>query len=298
MAAPVGLCAQIACIWEATARKPGNVHRYCDFADTTYLDFILSATAVAPVLDAAARLPVGDTVLHAIRATRQVVKSNTNLGIVLLLAPLCAAPPEEELDAGVRRKLEGLTVEDARAVYEAIRLAHPGGLGQAPEQDVSAEPTESLRHVMTRAADRDLVARQYANAFREVFQVGLPAFRRGLEMGAGLEPAIIACHLELMATHPDTLIARKRGRAEAEESWRRASVVLQTGGPFTASGRTALQDFDVWLRAEGNARNPGTTADLVTASLFAALRDELVRLPPSMPWNDRADPRVQFSTYA
>ena len=89
---PIGLCAQLACILEATARKPGNVHRYADFADATYLDFLLSAAAIAPVMEQAPRRRVGETVLRAVRATRRVVATNTNLGTILLLAPLAAVP--------------------------------------------------------------------------------------------------------------------------------------------------------------------------------------------------------------
>ena len=42
-ALPVGLCAQLACVLEATARKPGNVHRFADFDDVSYLDFVTAA---------------------------------------------------------------------------------------------------------------------------------------------------------------------------------------------------------------------------------------------------------------
>ena len=58
----IGLCAQIACIWEATARKPGNVHRFRDFDDSSYLDFLLSAAAIAPILAKASQRRVGATV--------------------------------------------------------------------------------------------------------------------------------------------------------------------------------------------------------------------------------------------
>jgi triphosphoribosyl-dephospho-CoA synthase len=283
----IGLWVQLACVWEATARKPGNVHRFQDFEDVTYLDFVLSAAAIAPVLAAAPGRRLGETVRKAVRATRRVVGTNTNLGIILLLAPLACVPLGEELRPGVERVLRELDVADARAVYEAIRLAAPGGLGRAPEQDVAAEPTLPLRAVMALAAGRDLVARQYADGFRAVFDEGVPALRRGLEQAQALEPAIIACHLHLLATFPDSLIARKRGRAEAEEVVARARRIRDAGGPHTAAGRKALAELDAWLRAEGHARNPGTTADLVTASLFVALRAGVIPLPLSFPWIGR-----------
>src|SRR5262245_36472416 len=123
-----GQCAQLACQWEVTARKAGNVHRQRDFPGLTYADFRASAAAIVPAFDRAPSQRVGQTVLDAIRATRTVVSTNTNLGIVLLLAPMAAVPPEQPLADGLAQVLDRLTVEDARLVYEAIRLAAPGGM--------------------------------------------------------------------------------------------------------------------------------------------------------------------------
>jgi triphosphoribosyl-dephospho-CoA synthase len=281
--ARVGLLAQVACLWEATARKPGNVHRYCDFSDVTYLDFALSAAAIAPVLDRATERRVGETILDAVRATRQVVGSNTNLGIILLLAPLTAVPESDDLRAGLVRVLDRLDVEDARLVYEAIRLARPGGLGQATQQDVADEPTLSLHEVMALAAERDLVARQYAIGFREVFDEGVPALLAGLERAGSLEGGIVLGFLHLLAIHPDSLVARKCGPEIAAEASRRTREVLEAGWP--ASGWDVFHAFDAWLRADGNRRNPGTTADLTTACLFVSLRQGRITLPSQLPWS-------------
>lgn len=286
---PIGVCAQLACIWETSARNPGNAHRFHDFADATYVDFLASAAAVAPWLESACQRRVGETVLEAVRATRQVVTANTNLGTVLLLAPLAAVPVAEPLRPGLGRVLEGLTVADTHAVYEAIRLANPAGLGRVPHEDVHEEPTHDLRYVMALAAERDLVARQYSNGFREVFDEGVPAFLRGLEHTGTLEQALIYCHLHLMAQYPDSLIARKRGLAEAEEAGHRAASVLQQGWPRSASGQAALRELDHWLRAVERGRNPGTTSDLVTASLFVALREGIMELPSRIPWSAGCD---------
>jgi triphosphoribosyl-dephospho-CoA synthase len=279
-----GTCAQLACIWEATARKPGNVHRYCDFADVTYLDFLTSAGAIAPILDRASTRRVGATVLDGICATRRVVATNTNLGILLLLAPLAAVPQGEEMRRGVDNVLSQLDVADARAVYQAIRLASPGCLGRVSEQDVADEPTQTLREVMALAAGRDLVARQYANGFREIFEIGLPALERGLRGTRTLESAIIFCHLSLLAELGDSLIARKRGPAEAETARVWARRLLDERWPHTSASREGLAEFDAWLRAEGHSRNPGTAADFVTACLFVALREDRITLPPAYPW--------------
>jgi len=280
----IGLYAQVACVWEASARKPGNVHRYRDFEDSGYVDFLVGAAAAGRALEGAGGRPVGQTVLEGVRHTRRVAGNNTNLGVLLLLAPLAKAAAAEGVRAGLPPVLDALDVADAAAVYEAIRLAKPAGLGRVPEQDVHAEPTQALREVMALAADRDLVARQYAGGFREVFDEGVPALLRGLEETGSLEGAILFCHLQLLAAHPDSLIARKRGPAEAEEASRRARRVLDEGWPGASAGRAALDDLDAWLRAEGHARNPGTTADLVAACLFVALAEGSIELPPRYPW--------------
>lgn len=280
----IGLHAEVACIWEATARKPGNVHRYRDFEDTSYVDFLLSAAVVGRLMASAGESRIGVTVFEGIRLARHVVHTNTNLGILLLLAPLAKAAAGTGVRHGLEPVLDGLDTEDASLVYAAIRQAKPGGLGRVPEQDVREKPTQSLRAVMALAADRDLVARQYANGFREVLDEGVPALLAGLEETASLEGAIVACHLGLLAKHGDSLIARKRGPAEAAEAARRARQVRDAGWPHAAGAAAALAGLDTWLRAEGHGRNPGTTADLVAACLFVALHEGSIQLPPRYPW--------------
>jgi triphosphoribosyl-dephospho-CoA synthase len=269
-----------ACRLEATARKPGNVHPEAAFADLSYGDFLASAAAAARGLGRARELGVGASVEAAIEATRRVVVTNTNLGISLLIAPLAAVPREQSLRAGIGAVLDRLTVEDAAAVYRAIRLAGPGGLGEASEQDVSVEPTLTLRMVMQLAADRDRVARQYAFGFDDVLDfAGAELQSWWSRVNGDWERSVIGLHLSLLAAFPDSLIARKCGRAVAEEASRRAGEVLHGGWPDQSRGGESVAHFDAWLRADGHRRNPGTTADLVAATLFAVLRDGLLPLP-------------------
>jgi triphosphoribosyl-dephospho-CoA synthase len=263
---------------EVTARKPGNVHRFADLTGLHFVEFVLSATAIVDPLDRAAATGVGRAVLHAIEATRRVVSTNTNLGIVLLLAPLAAVADDAPLAEGVEAVLASTTVDDARDVYRAIRLAQPGGLGEVADQDVAREPTISLRSVMGLAAERDSIARQYANGFQQVFGEALPTLRASLNAGLPLETAIIFSYLKLLARYPDSLIARKYGPAGAHKVSRRAAELLDAGWPVERDADVLLEAFDSWLRHPVNRFNPGTTADLVTAALYAALRDGIVNL--------------------
>jgi triphosphoribosyl-dephospho-CoA synthase len=280
-----GQLANIACVWEATARKPGNVHPGASFSDLTYLDFVLSATAIGESIRLGLRSSVGQAVWGSTFQTHHTVGKNTNLGIILLLAPLASVSELLRLSNGLQLVLNHLTVDDTKAAYEAIRLAKPGGLGDAPEQDVRSEPTVTLLEAMRLAADRDLIARQYANNYADVFDLGVPAFTDAFAKYGSVEAAVIACQLAWMAAFPDSLIARKRGLEVAEDVQRRVQHVLSLGGLDTPEGRRAGVELDAHLRSDGNKLNPGTTADLVAACLFVALREN--KVTPSAPfrWN-------------
>ncbi len=187
-----GRLAQLACLLELTARKPGNVHRGADLPHLHFTDFLLSATAIAGPLDRASAIGVGPAVVAAIEATRKVVRTNTNLGIVLLLAPLAAVPAGIDLADGIESVLAATTVEDARQVYRAIRLAQAGGLGEVRDQDVTTEPTISLRAAMDLAANRDSIALQYANGFREVLREVEPVIAGAFKQASRSKPRLWA----------------------------------------------------------------------------------------------------------
>jgi triphosphoribosyl-dephospho-CoA synthase len=269
--------AQLACVLEASAEKPGNVTPSHDFDDTSYEDMLRSGIALGPELGRAGERGVGETVLAAVRASRGAAGANTNLGIALLLAPLARAAlgggPHRERLADVLRTL---TVDDARDAYEAIRLAGAGGLDEPVEHDVRDEPHVTLREAMAAAAQRDAVAGEYVTDYSVTFELGLPALAEALDDRLRPRDAIVELALRLLAAVPDTLIARKRGADAADRVTAGAREVLAAGGVRSARGRTALAEFDASLRRDGNALNPGTTADLVTAVLFVALlRDVL-----------------------
>jgi triphosphoribosyl-dephospho-CoA synthase len=272
--------ATLACVWEVSAPKPGNVHRGADFEDVTYLDFIASAVVAGPIIARAGEWGVGRAVLEAVHATREIAGSNTNLGTLLLFAPFAAVPEGVELADGVGDVLRNLTFDDTRHVYEAIRISSAGGLGRTDEADVFDDPPTNLHLVeaMQLAAQRDLVARQYTNQFADVFQGPAAWIEEGQGRRWPLATAIVHAHLRQLAKEPDSLILRKCGMPTAKEASDRAASVLDAGMPGAAPFDDALGDFDFWLRSDGHRRNPGTTADLIAAGLFVLLREGRVKL--------------------
>lgn len=273
-AAVVVAAAQLACLLEVSAPKPGNVSPDSAFRDATYEDFLASAVAIGPALAAAGERPLGATIRAAVEATARWVPSNTNLGLVLLLAPLARAalrPGHDPLRARLAATLAETTVADAADTYAAIRLAAPGGLGRADEQDVGHPPTASLRAVMALAADRDAVAREYASDFETTFVLGAPVLDRARAEGLSWRDAVVEVYLTLLAAAPDTHIARKLGGDAAASVQRRARATLDAGGVRTPAGLEAVAALDRALRDEANTLNPGATADLTGAAIYVVL---------------------------
>jgi triphosphoribosyl-dephospho-CoA synthase len=272
--ARIAAAATLACALEVSAEKVGNVTPTRRVADMCFDDFALSAQALGAAVARAAPGRVGRTVYDAVAATRRVAPSNTNLGMALLFAPLAAAARGPGA-GGLRRRLgavlRGLTVDDARWAYRAIRLARPGGLGESREAPVARRPSITLGEAMRLAAGRDAVAAEYARGFAVTFDVALVALRRALAGGLSLLDAIAQAHLEVLARVPDTLIGRKAGAAAAAAIAIRARAAVQAGGVRTPRGRAAAGRLDRVLRLGGNRFNPGTSADLVAAALFVWL---------------------------
>jgi triphosphoribosyl-dephospho-CoA synthase len=280
----LGQLAQLACAWEVLARKPGNVCPGHEFPDLTVDDFLKSAAAIAPVLEQAPFQPLGLTILRSIEATRKVVQTNTNLGIVLLLAPLASVPLDQPLQPNLARVLAQTTIEDARHVYQAIRLAQPGGLGKVAEQDIAGEPTLPLRAVMALAQKRDAIAAQYVTDFKTVIDLVAWDLNRRAAKCACLERVIIETQLFLLRHGGDDLIRRKLGDTAGNYPMR--ALRLLESGLDTPAAHAMFLEFDAYLRADNHARNPGTTADLLAAGLFVALRERQIALDVPFAWHE------------
>src|SRR3954470_5717071 len=151
MTVPAAIAAAFvaACRDELAAPKPGNVHVFADGHRMSVDDFMRSADAAAEPLTMPGA-SVGRRILDAVEATRAAVGTNTNLGIILLCAPLAAAAAVATMDLRVALAdvLESLNIEDAILAFRAIALASPGGLGHADRHDVHAPATVTLRQAM------------------------------------------------------------------------------------------------------------------------------------------------------
>lgn len=262
-----------ACRMDVVAFKPGNVSLWAAGHAMQAQDFLDSARVAVPCLTDRG-LGVGARIEGAVRATMAAVGCNTNLGIVLLLAPLARAAEEgsaDDLRARLTAVLGALDQADAAACFRAICVASPAGLGEVAEGDVHGTAHMSLIDAMQLAAVRDRIAAAYVSGYREIFELGVPVLRQARQRWRSLAWATTACYLHLLGAAPDTHIARKWGNALAEEVSTRARAV-ESALKACENPRTAvahLRAFDDELKSRGV--NPGTSADLTVACVAVLL---------------------------
>ena len=263
-----------ACRAELQALKPGNVHVFAPGHGMNIHHFERAAAAAAPWI-AEPSLKVGARILRATDASFGVTGLNTNLGIVLLSAPLAKAAAEVDVGTGLRRRLADilsmLDEDDANNAFEAIRLVNPAGLGNVEKGDVSLpNPRLTLIEAMHLAKDRDRIANAYVTAFEDIFDFALPAFTEARALTECFSLAVSTLHMGLLAAFEDSHIARKHGIAAARSVQERALELQHHWRPVvTPKSFEHLRDFDTKLKEIG--LNPGTTADFVVATIFCGL---------------------------
>ncbi|HEY7986417.1 MAG TPA: triphosphoribosyl-dephospho-CoA synthase [Methylophilaceae bacterium] len=257
-----------ACLAELEAIKPGNVHVFADGHGMTVGDFAKAARGASEEI-ARQGLTVGQRIDQAVAASWDLTRCNTNLGIILLAAPLIQSAQTGE---PLPQILQSLTVEDAALAFHAIQRANPAGLGKVDQYDVnskSSKPLCTLYRAMQVAAGRDRVAFQYAYDYADVFNTGIPTYQQALERWNNATWALTATYLTFLAELPDSHVARKYGEASANQVQQDAiphlAALQACENPKIYLGELLKFDADLKQRKI----NPGTSADLTVATLLA-----------------------------
>lgn len=271
-----------ACLAELEALKPGNVHIFADGHGMQVQDFIKSAEASAPVLcddDQFGSRTLGQRILAALEATDANVGCNTNLGIILLVAPVVQAAlqyPQLSLQTALQQVLQETTVADAAHVYAGIRLVKPAGMGQREEHDVSQSPQITLLAAMQLAARHDMVACQYVEGYAQVWKQALPLYASCIERWQRPAWALTAVYLYWLSSVPDSHIARKYGEAIAlnvqQTAAHHAQALMALDNP--KNYMPVLLQWDQSLKQAGI--NPGTSADLTVITAMLSILSQPV----------------------
>ncbi len=279
--ARIAQCFKSACMAEIEALKPGNVHIFADGHGMTVQDFIDSADAVSQVI-VVPDLSLGQRILYSVQATQKAVGCNTNLGIILLCAPMVQAiltPVNTNFHSNLMHVLQQSTIEDAQLAFTAIALANPAGLGEAEQYDVRKYDMHqtancTLLQAMQAAAHRDLIAAQYSNNFDAIFNLGLPLFNQASHLHRSWITTKL--YLTFLSTFADSHIKRKHGAKVAADIQQQAKQHLTAfnllDNPKRYQGKLLAWDHQL----KQTQINPGTSADLTVAVLFADALNNLM----------------------
>ena len=272
---------QQACEVELQAFKPGNVSVYADGHDMTVADFRLSAKVSAVPL-CNPDYSLGEKIFYAVKATREAVFCNTNLGIILLCAPLIEAmslkQSNDTLRQALNRVLTTTTIEDAEWVFKAIMLASPGGLGRSDEQDVSEKPSENLTEAMRLASEKDRIASQYVTDYQDIFDFAVLIYYNAISKLVNRSWAAVSVYAGLLCQFPDSHIERKYGSQYTEmiagKMCHLSNQLSEIENPEDAL--PLLYSIDQELKAKD--LNPGTMADMTVATVFTVFLEDVIKL--------------------
>ena len=259
-----------ACEVELQAFKPGNVSVFSDGHDMSVEDFRKSyEVSATPLCEKTYSL--GKKIFYATKATREAVGCNTNLGIILLCAPLIRAVqnyPDLKLRDGLARVLNSTTIDDANWTFQAISLAKPGGLGEVEKQDVSQNATVTLQAAMQLACEKDRVALQYVSDYKDIFDCGVLSYTHAFNRWHKKSWAAVAVYANFLCQFPDSHIERKFG---SRYSARVKQMMLQLSNELSVIDdpeqvKPLLYQMDTELKSHG--LNPGTSADLTVTTVL------------------------------
>jgi triphosphoribosyl-dephospho-CoA synthase len=290
----IAKAAQIASVLEVSGHpKPGNVHRTQDFDDMVFEDFLISGVVIGDIMQQTAekalkysepenfhKIGLGRQIKDAVIETNKWVANNTNLGIIMLLTPICAAAAMSTDLKNTRENVDVLmratTPEDAVNLYDAISIADAGGMGERDELDVGSSKAKdeliekglNMYDVLEISAGWDRLAYELTNRMPVTFDVGYPTFKEVRSQNT-LNHATVQTFLTILSHYPDTLIERKYGKNVAGDVSNGAKELLDAGGILAENGLEHVRAFDEMLVSKH--LNPGTTADLTASSIMVSI---------------------------
>ncbi len=274
---------------EASVPKPGNVSRCRDFDDLTFYHFLSGNIAIIDILHEATKIGrlikngtyrlneagIGELIKRAVQNSRAVQDSNPNFGVIALQIPLVMALSMSrhiyEARDVVKRLIDESTVRDTMEFYKAIRTASPKGVKSGVKYDVYSENVFeelfrdriNLKKLAELSCGRELIFCEWLTGYELSYRTFVRL--KGVLQEEKLEAGVLRVFLELLSEIPDTLIARKAGKDEAELVKKKAGEVLK--------GRMSVEEFDAFLREKGDLRNPGSLADITAVALSLLILD-------------------------
>ena len=264
---------KFACDTEMISLKPGNVHQYSKSYDMHVKDFFKSSLIISKCLTKN-NLDLGKKILTSVNEIQDKIKKNTNLGIILMLSPIATVVQKEgiiskeELLKKIKSLIKKQNIKKSVPIFKAIALTSPGGLGFSKKYDVNKLPKTNLYKAMEYSKKRDLIARQYSNGFKDIFNIGVPAYKKFYNKWGRVNWALTGVYLTFLKKFNDSHITRNKGNKIATSVKKEAKkyYFFLKKNKNLMKIKKKLLIFDKKLKSK--RINPGTIADLTVATLL------------------------------
>ena len=120
--------------------------------------------------------------------------------------------------------VKSTTAWDSVHLYEAVDIANPSGLNEAPDLDVTDPHSKerlikenvTLFDVFKIASAYDDICAEWVNNYPITFDLAYPYLMEQLK-SKPLNTAVVHTFLKILSDRPDTFIARKMGKEKAAE---------------------------------------------------------------------------------
>ena len=269
----VKMAFEYACKLDVLSIKPGNVFLDHPAYGMSHKDFLQSSMACSDII-CEKNMDIGIKILESVKASMDVVGCNTNLGIILLCVPIVEAiyyDKEHKFQQNNLKKIiNSIDSKQTKAIYKAINIANAGGMGKKDKFDLNTKKSLdfTLSEAMNFASSYDYIANEYKNYFDNIINEVAINWRNYFNLMQSGECATTATFLKLISFNPDSLIARKYDIDTAKEVSNRFKTLseeyCELKNPNILNNKLLLLDSE--LKIQG--LNPGTTADVVVASIF------------------------------
>ncbi len=259
------------CLEELRVNKPGNFSIESKILGMNNKKFEYAAKISSEILSNT-NLSLGESIYNASLKSFKELRSNYNLGIILLCAPIFKIKKSKlnNFVNELNKIINNISEKDGKLILSAIKAVGPGGINKySGKGDVNTKINLSFNKIMKIGSKWDRISRCYNNNYKEIILSGLPFFI-SIKKKLSYNDSISLLFLNYLSLDYDSHLLRKYGIEKASKITKKASMIRKINNNKNLC--IALKKFDKYLKFFNF--NPGTCADLtVTTLLINKIRD-------------------------
>ena len=259
-----------ACSKDVEVIKPGNVNIDYPHSDTTAYDFLRSAHDSCKSLFKQ-DFSLGERIYYSVSDSRKNTKVNTNLGILLLIAPIIHSllhSTKTTFRSALKDVIKTSQISDTNLLCRAINFVNPGGLGEKERMSTNSLPRVTLKTIMDKSANYDRLSYQYSTGYSDILDFIVPRIIEHKKNIENTDFLLSLVFLEILSEIPDTHISRKFNEKIAKKTSNEACDLIKIINTERSRKKALSRICQLDYEYKNKGINPGTTADLLLSGVM------------------------------